>query len=427
MNKYSLYIDNNNIHCLSDGKYLDRNKTYSLIYTIDSNKDNKIYVQADKLIIKNIDYELTLENPIQLVKSDYRYLFHETFNTIKENVKYIQNNKHKGKKVIRNASIALATGIAPIVIISSLHTSLGKKNNVNSNIVQPILDEEEINTNKEIESSIEKEIENSNIVEDKKIVIKDEEETVDTLSNDNIKTLNESVIVNDNTLRASLNIENNSINPEIQEIQEKYKDYCIKAGQKWGFSPNILLGMLTQESHGKETNLMQITYSAFKDEIMDDYNYNENKWVKVVLTDTPEKYNDIDIKITKEDLNNPFTNISCAAILLNYSTTKLKTDNIFALIEYYNKGYGNFKKNMSALEANSNKKVSDVLNNPIDTEVIDYSYVCNQGDPNYVCNVMQYIPDAENGGIYFYRIENNEKKLINVNLDRTLSIDLARN
>jgi len=427
LNKYSLYIDNNNIHCLSDGKYLDRNKTYSLIYTIDSNKDNKIYVQADKLIIKNIDYELTLENPIQLVKSDYRYLFHETFNTIKENVKYIQNNKHKGKKVIRNASIALATGIAPIVIISSLHTSLGKKNNVNSNIVQPILDEEEINTNKEIESSIEKEIENSNIVEDKKIVIKDEEETVDTLSNDNIKTLNESVIVNDNTLRASLNIENNSINPEIQEIQEKYKDYCIKAGQKWGFSPNILLGMLTQESHGKETNLMQITYSAFKDEIMDVYNYNENKWVKVVLTDTPEKYNDIDIKITKEDLNNPFTNISCAAILLNYSTTKLKTDNIFALIEYYNKGYGNFKKNMSALEANSNKKVSDVLNNPIDTEVIDYSYVCNQGDPNYVCNVMQYIPDAENGGIYFYRIENNEKKLINVNLDRTLSIDLARN
>ena len=101
--------------------------------------------------------------------------------------------------------------------------------------------------------------------------------------------------------------------------------------------------------------------------------------------------------------------------------------NVFEILEYYNKGHGNCYKNMNALETSLNKTDTEILQNPIDTDLINYSYVCNQGDENYICNVMQYIPNSENGGIYFYRIKDGNKMLIKINVEKSLSKNVVKN
>ena len=431
MNNFIVDIKDNKIACFYNDNKLKKEEIFNLLNIVDNTNNNKIFLQGKKIIIRNVkeNFSLTLNNPIDFVNSDFSYLLENNLDTISNNILEMQKNKHKNKKITKGIALGISSAIAPIVLISTLHSSIDKQSLNTKDFMEPIRHESiDVNKSQVINSKLEKDIVNEDVFKNNDVSIEtvevsNNQEVVDSINNE-AKT---NTIIKRLEKNAELAVSNNSQNSDILDIHKKFESACEKAGHKWGWSKEILLGLLTQESHGKETNLMQITFSAFKDEVMNVYNYEDNKWVKVVLTNDVDRYKHVDIRITEEELKNPYTNIATAAILLNYSTTKLNTDNIFAIIEYYNKGYGNFQKNMYALEANSDKSVRQVLDNPTDTEVIDYSFVCNQGDPNYVCNVMQYIPNAENGGITFKRIEDGEEKLVTINVNRTLDIDLAKN
>ena len=75
------------------------------------------------------------------------------------------------------------------------------------------------------------------------------------------------------------------------------------------------------------------------------------------------------------------------------------------------------------MENDTGKTTREVLDNPADTSFLTYSYACDAGDPNYVCNVMQYVPNKEDGGVYIYRFVDDEVKLVSVNVESDKVLD----
>ena len=106
----------------------------------------------------------------------------------------------------------------------------------------------------------------------------------------------------------------------------KYRDLCDFAGYKWGVSPNLVVAMMCQESRaGKlSDNLFRIEFDTNKGEVFTAYNFMDNKYDNIVLTDNPaDYYGKGYICITKSDLDNPKTNISVATAMIASRASKM--------------------------------------------------------------------------------------------------------
>ena len=82
---------------------------------------------------------------------------------------------------------------------------------------------------------------------------------------------------------------------------------------------------------------------------------------------------------------------------------------------------------MNAMEIDTGLTAEEYLSNPYDVTLLDYSYVCGQGDPNYVNNVMQYVPNKDNGGVYIYRCKDDNVTLTKVEVTTSLEAAYAKN
>ena len=210
---------------------------------------------------------------------------------------------------------------------------------------------------------------------------------------------------------------------DIVEIQNKYRDYAERIGAKWGVSPNLVLAILTQETHGQETNLMQINFDTKKDEVYTVYNFQTNEYCKYVLTDNPSKYKSDVTTITRQDLTNPFTNMSVAIIYYRSVLSTYANNNPIAAIEVYNKGPRNFDININAATNNTGLSRDQLLNNIENPIYLDYSYACNAGDPKYVPNVLQYL----NGDMIISLVdENNNITEVKCVINKTKKEELVR-
>ena len=397
----------NTLVCVENNekKTIDKKNAIKILESVDKVKDNKIFIKGNTLYISNNmkGYTITINECTRFFLSQYRHNLENTVKIIKENEAKIQLKKHKNKKVSNNLVGKIGVAVAPIVMVSMLATTYLKKEDVDK-LYSEGIEFEQIDNTVAI-----KDIDNINET------LKEDENIKEEVSVDEVEALPE----------ATLDLADRSMEQEVIDIQSEYKDEFIKYGKKYGVSPYVAAGLYTQESHGKGDNRGQIEHSAWEGQPIKVYNYDENKWITVVFTNSPEKYSNADITITSEELKNTSTNIAAINILLAHAANVLETDNIFAILEFYNKGAGNFNKIMDAMEANTNKTKREVLDNPTDTTFLEYSSVCGQGDPNYVCNVMQYVPNKNNGGVYFYRIVDDQVKLINVNINCLEQIDVS--
>jgi hypothetical protein len=398
----SYTFDGNSLICIDKNKkkIIKHDNAVKLLELIDNTDNNKIYIKGNALIISNNleGYTITINECTKFFLSQYRHTLDNTVKTIKENEKKIQLNKHKNKKVVNNLVGKVGVVVAPLVMASMLATTYLKSEDLDKKYSEGIEFEQidnqiAINDDKDIEKV---EIEEPDI----------KEETFEEV-----------------TPSASLDIVDRSMEQEIIDIQSEYKDDFIKYGKKYGVSPYVACGLYTQESHGIGNNKGQIEHSEWEGQLLKVYNYDENKWITVVFTDTPEDYKNADITITSKELTNPSTNIAAINILLAHAANVLDTDNVFAILEYYNKGHGNFYEVMAAMENDTGKTTREVLDNPADTSFLPYSYACGAGDPNYVCNVMQYVPNKEDGGVYIYRVVDDEVKLVSVNVESDKVLD----
>ena len=427
MNNYSIFLENGILRVLNKTrrKELTKNEIYVLLHDLDNNEKTKVFAAGEKIVIRcaRLCANATLENPEEIVKSKYRYMFKKSLDKINEGIRIIQIEKNKEKMLKAQKALKISGFIAPLVLIAALNTTNNNKDiNIDyKDFMEPIPKEDLISSNDAVKRDIIESINTEHLLKEKLVEVKNKDEEVNINQIDTIYNKEENTSINHSEYNVALNIEDKSLNSDIMQIQDKYNNEFLKAGKKWGVSPEFLKGVMTHESHANEINLMQIVFKAFEDQKMDVYNYQDDRWTNAVLTNHPGDFNDVEIRISEEELNNPYTNIATSAILFNYSTNVLKTDNIFAICDYYNKGYGNFFKNINAYEANSGLSKEQILSDPLNTEFLNYAYICGQGDPNYVANVFQYIPNTENGSIYFYRMDNNEKKLITVNVEKTLT------
>ena len=120
----------------------------------------------------------------------------------------------------------------------------------------------------------------------------------------------------------------------------KYRDLCDFAGYKWGVSPNLVTAMICQESRAGvlSDNLFQIEFDTNKGEVFTAYNYIDNKYENIVLTDNPaDYYGKGYICITRQDLQNPKTNISVGTAILASRAAKMNY-HIPSTIQSYNFG-----------------------------------------------------------------------------------------
>ena len=433
MNNYSIILDNNTLRVINKtkGKELTKNEIFVLLHDIDSNSNTKVFSGGENLIIKctRIGVNAVLKNPEDIMKSKYRYLLSKTMNKLNEGVKQIQVKKHKGKPTLTQKALKITTAVAPVVLIAALTTCKSEIKDVDSELFKEAIPMEdlhqnmlidrnkeiiaELNNNDKIKETVT--IANTNNIEVNNIVTNDNYQVIDTVkkSKDNEKAYN-----------VDLNVSDLSNTSEIGNV-DKYTEEIEAAAKKYGWSPNFIKGLMTTESRGKEVNLMQIIHKAFNGQVMNIYNYDKDEWMKVVFTNTPDKFKDVDITISEEELKNPKTNISAAAIILNYYANNLDTDNILLICDAYNKGMGNINTNLKADCENIGKTYEQVLNDPTNTDFLDYSYVCGQGAENYVRNVFQFIPNAEDG-VYFYRMKDDKKEKVTLKVNRVLEQEYAR-
>lgn len=171
-------------------------------------------------------------------------------------------------------------------------------------------------------------------------------------------------------------------------------DVCAK---QRGISPSLVIALLTQESAGLDSNLMQIQFSSWEDQVLCSYDFSSNIEQKYVLTNHKEKYNGKDIIcISKEDLKNSMTNISVGCILLMESFKSMNY-HIGAGIQCYNLGVGNMRKVLAQTAFSTGVSIEDILSNQSNLDFMDYTGIVRCGDPEYLNHVLRYMENVEDG------------------------------
>ena len=182
---------------------------------------------------------------------------------------------------------------------------------------------------------------------------------------------------------------------DVTLYREKYGDIVHDKALKWGIDENLLLAVLTEESRqGTVLNLMQIEFDVWKDVPFKVYDFQNEKYVDILLTDDMEKYNNSSyLTINRADLDNPETNISIGAAIMQNSLINMNY-HIPAAIQCYN--YGVTKMNNSVftnMEQESFKTKNDVLNDQYELQFMNNT-ISGYGDDKYLYDVARFINPA---------------------------------
>ena len=314
-NSYTFYIDEqNNLVCMVENLhginyYLNRDAVIKL-RDLDTYNFNHSRVSRHDMTISN--------NILSVSFSNYRELFHyELLRYAPRNAEYIENviQRFREQQRKKKRIAQIQDTVKKVVITASICTLLGLTTYGIINIepskgadlsLEPDENQVSIAPDYEVDapSVITTEDGHMLIIDNtKKDVL--EPETLETLPPVETPAVQEEKVDENVTY---LEFEHNRDSEKGDHAYDNYYELVEKYSNKWGVSPNVIMSMLTQESGGYSTNLMQIQFWSWKDQVINVYNFEAGKYEKLVLTDNPQeyerKYGDI-ITITKDDLNNP--------------------------------------------------------------------------------------------------------------------------
>ena len=186
-----------------------------------------------------------------------------------------------------------------------------------------------------------------------------------------------------------------------------YAELANWCGEKWGISPNLILMDTTQESAGKEENLMQIEWEQWAGKPIRAYNFRDSKYETFLLTNNPTEEEKARYTcITQEDLKNPKTNMSIGCVLLRKSAEYMNY-HIMATLQCYNLGFGNMDKIFARIQEETGQSKEEILSDQTNLIFYEYTSILGQGDPNYLSNVFQFI-DEYGDTITFKHLQNGE-------------------
>lgn len=174
---------------------------------------------------------------------------------------------------------------------------------------------------------------------------------------------------------------------------DNYHEIVEEYSAKWGISSNLIMAILTQESGGYKTNLMQIEFDVWKDQEIKVYNFRDGRYEYFVLTNNPEKYDRSRVTcITEKDLDNPITNISIGCVLLRKSAEYMDY-HVLASIQCYNLGKGNMDDIFDKIYEETGLTKKEILSDQENILFYQYTYVIDEGDPFYLSNVFAFLSD----------------------------------
>lgn len=322
-------------------------------------KDNEIdkYIETDNLIIEFKDY-INIMNTINKMKK-------KEIDTKKKIVIGTATTI-----AISSLAVGILTAASPKEEIEELKGTLIMKQ------VDEELSEEESKKvlDQEIITDISYPVENNYTYSEEPFIVEEKEEDIDTVYVDVDSNYDE----------------------KLESNVSNYDEVINKVSEKWGVSNDLIRDIMKQESHGGTiTNKMQIVFDAWKDQVIKTYNFEDNRYETIVLTDNPENYPNVSQRISREELDNPNINISVGTIMLAY-TYKQCDYNLSATIQAYNFGVGATKQlqEKAALETGINYE--DIRNDETNLSFMDYTDIkpSSYGDHNYVYKI--YAMSSEN-------------------------------
>ena len=352
-------------------------------------KDAKIIFDGCELVIK--DYE-------QIFKNKALYdLFDPLFSNAKEFLEKRELEKTNKRKVVRKnkyASRILAVGLSLAALAT---TAIGIKA-MDSNKKNDVIKERKIIYAPEFDYTPTKSFEYSpidNVFELKEVAndsdtksVEDinniaEQNTDDTLEIEkdyNVQNIEENV---DSVI--TIDYEDDTLNPDITYVKEKYGDMIEKYSKMYGLDPNIMIAIAVGESSGRHEKyleghaaigLMQIE-RTLDGENLKAYNFETNEWERSVL------------KI--DELKDVEKNFIAACKMFQMNLRYWNYNPLLA-VQSYNMGFGNMKSILGAYESDTGLTREDVENNVSDTGWMNYRYVVaklkKQGSEHYLEHVL---------------------------------------
>ena len=184
---------------------------------------------------------------------------------------------------------------------------------------------------------------------------------------------------------------------DVISYRTKYEDIVCEKADKWGIDSNLAMAILTQESRsGNTTNLMQIGFNVWQGEPFRVYDFENEKYVDILLTEDPILYNsDKYLTINRKDLENPKTNISIGCAMIQNSLKSMNY-NIPAGIQCYN--YGPTSMNSKVFPStfeNTYQSRESILNDQFNMSFMNYTDAYDKGDNDYFYNVSRFLNPNE--------------------------------
>lgn len=376
MTNYHFQYKNGEISCFKTSKFfngeLDSDDALDELRIIGKRKFNKIKLYNNTMILSNEACQIEMDNLRTFERQGYLKYFGQNLPKIQTAIKKRQLKKYIGKqiKTNRGVQIGIAAGLVAMALAGSLAYSDNKKEEEEIVITVEPLDENDY----QIEIPIEK-----NTIEDVNQEI-EYDGLLDELEND-VPTANINYEYIDTVKQ--------------QYAYENYHELVNKFANKWGMSPNIPMSVLTQESGGKNTNLMQIQFDSWIDMPITGYNFENDTKQTIVLTDRPQDYNGKGYTtISRSDLKNPYTNISVGTLILNYSIKHMNY-HISAGLQAYNFGLYNMDTVLNKTAEETGISKEELLADQSNTSFTDYTNIISVGDSNYLSNVVRFNMDDE--------------------------------
>lgn len=398
---------------------LNRKDAKDFLKQIDS-EEFDIRIRHNKIVLSNKVDAISIDIDKEIFTGEYKYLVRKTYRRLKRLHREYMNEKYRGKQIKKNLVRGALIGAGPlagILIAVSLHQ---QPSDAKEPLAQPIAIEYQDETENYLRERIEQVANPEYLATYTTDVEEYKEQELD------LEPIEETVDYGLEThySNVDLPIEDLSQEDDVVALREQYWEEAKRAEARWGVDARVLLAMLTQESRGKETNLMQIEFEALDDVIITVYNFQEERYMRVVFTNNPGNYvGKVDMTISQAELTNPITQLGAAGIIINYNNLNDFNAilNPCAMIDEYNKGLPLF---LQVLDAAPSSRM-DILNDPNDTSFLAYDYVCGAGDPEYVNHTMRYVDQTQGPLVMktFNKDENGNKYpvVVEYTINKTLS------
>lgn len=413
MKKYVfMYDDELTCTRIIDGevKYFYGDKAINILIKKDKINFRKVKISNNRIVMEGANTQVVLRDLDELYENDILGYFYN-------NISKINKAINKGNK--KSVSVGKVVGFATVGIIAAILMAIaaGKINDKTKDVI-PIefnededLEEEEIVVQNILEEPISELAMKSEIPESE---LKEDEPTgeINTTAQELIDELNEEEALeqylNDAQV-VSLAYDTTYDQVKYMNAYENHNEDILVRAPRWGVSPSLARGMLTQETGGYNTNLMQVQFKSWHDQPITLYNYETGKMETIILTNHPETYDkQPDTQyITEKDLENPKTNISVGCIILQYSFERMNR-NIPAAIQCYNFGTSNMNDVLEAACRDLGISRDELLADQTNIIWIDYRDIIDVGDKNYLEHVLRYISEPDDEIWINYIDENGE-------------------